>query len=204
LAGPPWTAPHYGELQPKLQPSYERKGAGMEDTGPLRAVTRGVVPLPLCSTCRLTRCRRLPCLLAGQTALTPSAKPPGKPGLHDAHLPLVSWKSHGEPGWPRRCSACGSPACDERQRQRAGTVQISSVRPRSEADTIVTTAKHMSSLRADDACFRALVPGLALNGHPAQPAAMTDDQREEPAPCGAGAGETGGGGYVDLNHGPLP
>ena len=34
LAGPPWTALHGGELQPKLQPSYERKGFGMEDTEP--------------------------------------------------------------------------------------------------------------------------------------------------------------------------
>ena len=56
--------------------------------GPLRAVTGGVVPLPLGGPRRLTRCRRLPCLLASQTALTPSAKPPGKPGLHHAHLPL--------------------------------------------------------------------------------------------------------------------
>ena len=70
-------------------PSYERKDAGTEDTGPLRAVTGGVVPLPLCGTLRLPRCRCLSCLLACQTALTPSANPPGKPGLHHVHLPLL-------------------------------------------------------------------------------------------------------------------
>jgi len=32
-----------------------------------------VVPLPLGGTRRLARCCCLPCLLAGQTALTPSA-----------------------------------------------------------------------------------------------------------------------------------
>jgi hypothetical protein len=69
-------------------------------------VTRWAVPLPLCGTCRLTRCRCLLFLLASQTALTPSADPLGKPGPHHSHLPLASWKSHGEPGWPRRCSAC--------------------------------------------------------------------------------------------------
>ena len=63
--------------------------AGTEDTGPLRAVTGGVVPLPLCGTRRLPRCRCLSCLLAGQAAFTPSANPPGKPGLHHAHLPLL-------------------------------------------------------------------------------------------------------------------
>ena len=54
----------------------------------LRAMTRGVVPLPFGSTCRLTRCRCLPCLLASPTALTPSANPLSKPGLHHSHLPL--------------------------------------------------------------------------------------------------------------------
>src|SRR5690242_13282922 len=61
----------------------------MEDARPLRAVTCGVVPLRLCVTRRLTRCRCLPFLLASQTALTPSANPLGKPGLHHAHLPLL-------------------------------------------------------------------------------------------------------------------
>ena len=61
---------------------------GWKTPGLLRAVTGGVVPLSLCGTCRLPRCRCLLCLLAGQTALTPSADPPGKPGLHHAHLPL--------------------------------------------------------------------------------------------------------------------
>jgi hypothetical protein len=45
----------------------------MEDAGPLWAVTRGVVPLRLYVTRRLTCCRCLPFLLASQTALTPSA-----------------------------------------------------------------------------------------------------------------------------------
>jgi len=61
----------------------------MEDAGPLRAVTCGVVPLHLCVTRRLTCSRCLPCLLAGKTALTPSANPLGKPGLHHSHLPLL-------------------------------------------------------------------------------------------------------------------
>ena len=56
--------------------------------GLLRAVTRGVIPLPLGGTRRLARCRCLLRLLAGQTALTPSADPSGKPGLHHSHLPL--------------------------------------------------------------------------------------------------------------------
>jgi len=71
-----------------------------------RAVTRWVVPLRLCGTCRLTRCRCLPCLLTNQTALTPPANPPSKPGLHHSRLPWLSWKSHGEPSWPLRCSVC--------------------------------------------------------------------------------------------------
>ncbi len=70
----------------------QRTGIYQEDvpnsTRLLRAMTRGVVPLPFCGTCRLARCRCLPCLLAGQTALTPSANPPGKHGLHHSHLPL--------------------------------------------------------------------------------------------------------------------
>jgi hypothetical protein len=61
----------------------------MEDAGPLWAVTRGVVPLRLYVTRRLTCCRCLPFLLASQTALTPSANPLGKPGLHHAYLPLL-------------------------------------------------------------------------------------------------------------------
>jgi hypothetical protein len=65
-----------------------------------RAVTGGVPPLRLRSTCGLPRRRRLPFLLANQTALTPSAQPPGKPGLHSSHLPLLSWTSHSDPGWP--------------------------------------------------------------------------------------------------------
>ena len=69
--------------------SYESQGAGIQYAGPLRPVTRGMVSLRLCVTCRLTRCRCLPCLLASQTALTPSANPPGNPGLHHSHLPLL-------------------------------------------------------------------------------------------------------------------
>jgi hypothetical protein len=70
----------------------------MEDAGPLRAVTRGVIPLGRCVTRRLTCFRCLLFLLASQTALTPSANPLGKPGLHHSHLPLASW---GEP-WRAR------------------------------------------------------------------------------------------------------
>ena len=95
-------------------------------------MTRGVVPVSLCGTCRLTRCRCLLCLLASQTALTPSADPQGKPGLHHAHLPLL----HGE----AMASQAGRfmlrlriPACDARRRQRAGTVQASTIRSRSES-----------------------------------------------------------------------
>jgi len=72
----------------------------MENAGPLRAVARGVVPLRLCVTRRLTRCRCLPFLLASQTALTPSANPLGKPGLHHAHLPLLM-----EEPWRARLAA---------------------------------------------------------------------------------------------------
>ncbi len=108
---------------PNCNPALSVKAPGWKTPGLLRAVTGGVVPLPLCGPRCVTRCRGLPCLLASQTALTPSAKPPGKPGLHHAHLPLFQRKSHGEPGWPRRCSACGSPACDARRCQRAGTVR---------------------------------------------------------------------------------
>ena len=68
--------------------------------GPLRAVTGGVVPLPLGGPRRLTRCRHLPCLLAGQTALAPSADPPGEPGLHHAHLPFFM-----EEPWRARLAA---------------------------------------------------------------------------------------------------
>ena len=57
-----------------------------------RAMTRGVPPLRLRSTCGLARRWCLPFLLANQTALTPSAKPPGKPGLRHSHLSLLSWK----------------------------------------------------------------------------------------------------------------
>jgi hypothetical protein len=52
-------------------------------------MTRGVVPLRLCVTCRLTCSRCLPCLFASQAALTPSANPPGKSGLHHSHLALL-------------------------------------------------------------------------------------------------------------------
>jgi hypothetical protein len=107
----------------------------MEDARPLRAVTpRGVVPLRLCVTRRLTCCRCLPFLLASQTALTPSADPLGKPGLHHAHLPLL----HGR-AMASQAGRVAAPPADPRlvmprRRQRAGTVQASSVRPRNEAE----------------------------------------------------------------------
>jgi hypothetical protein len=140
------------------------KVTGWKTPGLLRAVTGGVVPLPLGGPLCLTRCRCLLCLLAGQAALTPSANPSGKSGLHHAHRPLF----RGEP-WRVRLAASllrlRIRACDARQRQRTGTVQVSSVRPRSEADIIVNAAQHINSLRSNDACFRTLVPVLALNGH---------------------------------------
>src|SRR6476469_6306418 len=61
----------------------------MEDARLVLAVTSGVVQLRLCVTRHLTCCRCLPFLLASQTALTPSANPLGKPGLHHGHLPLL-------------------------------------------------------------------------------------------------------------------
>ena len=79
----------------------------MEDAGPLRAVTRGVVPLRLCVTRRLTCFRCLPFLLASQTALTPSANPLGKPGLHHAHLPLL----HGR-AMPSHAGRIATPPAD--------------------------------------------------------------------------------------------
>jgi hypothetical protein len=69
-------------------PAMSVQAPGWQRPGLLRAVTRGVIPLPLGGARRLPRCCCLLCLLAVQTALTPSADPPGKPGLHHAHLPL--------------------------------------------------------------------------------------------------------------------
>jgi hypothetical protein len=105
----------------------------MEDAGPLRAVTRGVVPLRLRVTPCLTCCRCLPFLLASQTALTPSADPQGKPGLHYAHLALLHGRAVASSAGRVAAPPADPPACDARRRQRAGTVQIPSVRPRSEA-----------------------------------------------------------------------
>ena len=101
--------------------------------GLLRAVTRGVPPLPLGGTRRLARCCGLPFLLTGQTALTPSADPPGKPGLHHAHLPLFRGRAMASHAGRVAAPPADPRAGDARQRQRAGTVQIPSVRPRSEA-----------------------------------------------------------------------
>jgi len=143
LSRSPWTALHGGELQPEPQPSYERKDAGTEDTGPLRAVTGGVVPLPLCGTRRLPRCRCLSCLLAGQTAFTPSANPPGKPGLHHAHFPCSM-----EESWRARLAASllrlRIPACDARQRQRAGTVQVPRLRPHCQPGNLFGSGFYMA------------------------------------------------------------
>jgi len=75
-------------------------------------MTRGVPPLRLRSSFGLARRRCLPCLLANQTALTPSAKPPGKPGLHHSDLPLLSSKSHSDPGSPTPLHRLLVPACD--------------------------------------------------------------------------------------------
>jgi hypothetical protein len=91
-------------------------------------LARGVIPVTFCGTPCLTCCRCLPCLLASQTALTPPAKPLGKPGLHHSHLPLLHGRVMASQAG-RLCSACWSRARDARQRQRTGTVQTSSVRP---------------------------------------------------------------------------
>ena len=106
----------------------------MEDVGPLRAVTRGVVPLRLRVTSRLTCCRCLLCLLASQTALTPSADPLGKLGLHYAHLPLLRGRAMASQAGRVAAPPANPPACDARRRQRAGTVQIPSVRPWNEVE----------------------------------------------------------------------
>jgi hypothetical protein len=71
-----------------------------------RGGTRWVVPLRLCGICRSARCRCLLSLPTNQTALTPSANPLSKPGLHHSRLPWLSRKSHGEPSRLLRCSAC--------------------------------------------------------------------------------------------------
>jgi hypothetical protein len=83
------------------------------------AVSGESVPLHLCVTLRLTSCRCLPCLLASQTALTPSANPLGKPRLHadvgEYHKPGVSRRSseaarmarHDSKRTPARMEAAG-------------------------------------------------------------------------------------------------
>jgi hypothetical protein len=80
--------------------------------GLLRAVTRGVVPLRRCVTRRLTCSRCLPFLLASQTALTPSADPPGKPGLHHSHLQAL----HGRSRARRQGQGSGPAACIRHRR----------------------------------------------------------------------------------------
>jgi hypothetical protein len=113
--------------------------------GLLRAVTRGMVSLRLCVTCRLTRCRCLPCLLASQTALTPSAHPPSKPGLHHSHLPLLH-----ERAMVSQAGRSAAPPADSRLVMpadvsvRAGTVEVLTVRPQNHADSIANAAKHFA------------------------------------------------------------
>ena len=110
---------------------HGKSGAYQEDvliSTRLLELARGVIPLAFCGTICLTCCRCLLCLLASQTALTPPAKPLGKPGLHHSHLPLLHGRAMASQAG-RLCSACWSRARDARQRQRTGTVQTSSVRP---------------------------------------------------------------------------
>jgi hypothetical protein len=116
-----------------------------------------------------------------------------------------SRKSHGEPGWPRRCSACGPrlvmPVSVSAQAQSG----VSSVRPRSEADTIVNAAKHINRFGghlgdtalmrkpdarrpAQPAVFpywreRATLPGghpLAVGHPPGSGPALADGERMKP------------------------
>ena len=94
----------------------------------------GVVPLRLCVTRRLTCSRCLPFLLASQTALTPPVDPLGQPGLHHAHLPLLHGRAMASPAGRVAAPPADPPACDARRRQRAGTVQVLSVRPRNETE----------------------------------------------------------------------
>ena len=151
----------------------------MEDARPLRAVTpRGVVPLRLCVTRRLTCCRCLPFLLASQTALTPSADPLGKPGLHHAHLPLFHGRAMASQAGRVAAPPADPPACDARRRQRAGTVQVSSVRPQNQAERssdlqirskipAVQTSPHLSdrpARGAGDGRLIQLGPGLSRSG----------------------------------------
>ena len=103
--------------------------AGSRRRGFSRAVTRWVVPLRLCGTCRLTRCRCLPHLLTSQTALTPPANPPGKPGLHHSRLPGFHGRAMASQAGRFAAPPADPWTCDARRCQRAGTVQVPSVRP---------------------------------------------------------------------------
>src|SRR5690348_7315967 len=94
----------------------------------LGVAARGVIPVTFCGTPCLTCCRCLPCLLASRTALTPPAKPLGKPGLHHSHLPLLHGRAMASQAG-RFVLRLLVRARDARQRQRTGTVQTSSVRP---------------------------------------------------------------------------
>lgn len=84
-----------------------------------RAVTGGVPPLRLRSTCGLPRRRCLPFLLANQTALTPSAQPPGKPGLHHFSPSLAFMDEPWRSGLANSTAPpTGPPACDAHRRPR--------------------------------------------------------------------------------------
>jgi hypothetical protein len=147
----PWAALVAARSDPALE---------MEYAGPLQAVTpRGVVPLRLCVTRRLTCSRCLPFLLASQTALTPSANPLGKPRLHHSHLPLLHGRAMASQAGRVAAPPADPPACDARRRQRAGTVQIPSVRPRNEAE-------RSSDLLIRRQCRACLRPGHSVAGLP--------------------------------------
>ncbi len=125
--------------------------------GLLRAVARGVVPLPLGGARRLAGCRCLLCLLTGQAALTPSADPPGKPGLHHAHLPLFmeeSWRAR-----PAASLLClRIPACD------AADVSVQAhPRSRAYARAVKPALSHRSHCH-DLGAVRALAGAIALAG----------------------------------------
>ena len=145
-----------------------------------RAMTRGVPPLRLRSTCGLARRWCLPFLLANQTALTPSAKPPGKPGLHHSHPPLLSWKGHGDPGWATPLHRLLVPGLYGRRRQRTGTVEVLCVRPQNDADSIADVAKHIPC-----AAYRGESGGEA--GSPAGPGIWPGGVHRAPTTSAGGA-----------------
>ena len=103
------------------------------------AVSGESVPLHLCVALRLTSYRCLPCLLASQTALTPSAHPLGK-----SRLPADVGEYH-KPGVSRRSSEAARTARHDFKHTPA----------RVAAAGIADAARRMSSCRARSAAIAA-------------------------------------------------